>query len=129
MSVVVVISQHLLNVFVQLANKRGLKKNISFVARSAQANKILFSLFITALSYNIVTMVTTAKIARGWLNVSLCRAQTQGMGQWHKGRNDRLEYHKGWRRGYNKIRYFKALQKPKPRAVLLVSYLGLYSTT
>jgi hypothetical protein len=26
MSVVVVISQHLLNVFVQLANKRGLKK-------------------------------------------------------------------------------------------------------
>jgi hypothetical protein len=28
MSVVVVISQHLLNVFVQLANKRGLKKNI-----------------------------------------------------------------------------------------------------
>jgi hypothetical protein len=27
MSVVVVISQHLLNVFVQLANKRGLKKN------------------------------------------------------------------------------------------------------
>jgi uncharacterized membrane protein YqhA len=29
MSVVVVISQHLLNVFVQLANKRGLKKNMS----------------------------------------------------------------------------------------------------
>jgi hypothetical protein len=27
MPVVVVISQHLLNVFVQLANKRGLKKN------------------------------------------------------------------------------------------------------
>jgi hypothetical protein len=27
MSVVVVISQYLLNVFVQLANKRGLKKN------------------------------------------------------------------------------------------------------
>jgi hypothetical protein len=29
MSVVVVISQHLLNVFVQLANKRGLKKNVT----------------------------------------------------------------------------------------------------
>jgi hypothetical protein len=28
MSVVVVISQHLLNVFIQLANERGLKKNI-----------------------------------------------------------------------------------------------------
>jgi uncharacterized membrane protein YqhA len=30
MSVVVVISQHLLNVFVQLANKRGLKKKKMF---------------------------------------------------------------------------------------------------
>jgi hypothetical protein len=28
MSVVVVISQHLLNVFVQLANKRGIKKKV-----------------------------------------------------------------------------------------------------
>jgi hypothetical protein len=31
MSVVVVISQHLLNVFVQLANKRGLKKKLESV--------------------------------------------------------------------------------------------------
>jgi hypothetical protein len=30
MSVVVVISQHLLNVFVQLANKRGLQKNVLY---------------------------------------------------------------------------------------------------
>jgi hypothetical protein len=30
MSVVVVISQHLLNVFVQLANKRGFKKKKNF---------------------------------------------------------------------------------------------------
>jgi hypothetical protein len=30
MSVVVVISQHLLNVFVQLANKRGFKKKIGY---------------------------------------------------------------------------------------------------
>jgi hypothetical protein len=35
MSVVVVISQHLLNVFVQLANKRGFKKKKMFVDAGA----------------------------------------------------------------------------------------------
>jgi hypothetical protein len=37
MSVVVVISQHLLNVFVQLANKRGLKKKKGFVNSALHA--------------------------------------------------------------------------------------------
>jgi hypothetical protein len=37
MSVVVVISQHLLNVFVQLANKRGLKKKVTPLQQSTFA--------------------------------------------------------------------------------------------
>jgi hypothetical protein len=36
MSVVVVISQHLLNVFVQLANKRGLKKKLNVITTTTK---------------------------------------------------------------------------------------------
>jgi hypothetical protein len=39
MPVVVVISQHLLNVFVQLANKRGLKKVYSLIAARQRPGK------------------------------------------------------------------------------------------
>jgi hypothetical protein len=51
MSVVVVISQHLLNVFVQLANKRGLKKKkisqkmatfITTAVRTSKPTTIIF---------------------------------------------------------------------------------------
>ena len=34
-------------------------------------------------------------------------AQAQGMVQWQNRCNDRSVYHKGWRRGYFMVRYFK----------------------
>jgi hypothetical protein len=72
MSVVVVISQHLLNVFVQLANKRGLKKqktNLSLCLPTIVARQLLCRKVTSAIN----THATTEGLKNAVLwDVALC---------------------------------------------------------
>jgi hypothetical protein len=65
MSVVVVISQHLLNVFVQLANKRGFKKKKLITSQHGPPENTIHSSIVVSVTYCLatgvyVTLVTTA---------------------------------------------------------------------